>query len=73
MEPGFEDEGPLVAVRALEWIGAGDGFEKFRPRLRLLRSRIWGDEQKKPGPCDAGLSVAVGQDTIMADFDEAAG
>ena len=50
MEPGFEDEGPLVTIRALEWIGAGEGFEEFRPGLRLLRLWLWGHEEKKTGP-----------------------
>ena len=50
LEMRFEDEGALVAVRTLEWIGAGEGFEEFRPGLRLLRFWIWGHEQKNPGP-----------------------
>ena len=50
MEMRFEDEGALVAVRTLGWVGAGEGFEELRPGLRFLRFWIWGHEQKKPGP-----------------------
>ena len=44
MEMGFEDEDALVAVRTLERVGAGEGFEEFGPGWRLLGFWIWGDE-----------------------------
>ena len=73
MEPGFEDEGSLVAVRTLEWIGAGEVAEEFVPGLGCARFRLRMYAEEKTRPCDTGPAVAVGQDAIMPDLDEASG
>tara|TARA_Y100000031_G_scaffold25211_1_gene27066 strand:+ start:523 stop:744 length:222 start_codon:yes stop_codon:yes gene_type:complete len=73
LEPGFEDEGALVTVRAREGIGAGEGAEEFVPGL--WRDGFGGrvDAEEKAHPCDTGPTVAIGQDAIVPDLDEAAG
>ena len=62
MEPGFEDEGPLVTVGAREGIGAGEGAEEFVPGLGGARLRFRVDAEEETHLCDTGASVAVGQD-----------
>ncbi len=69
LQLGFEDECALVTERTLERIGAGEGFEKFVPGLRLLGLWLRGHE-KKTGLGDEGLPVSVGQDPIMTDLNK---
>ena len=72
MEPGFEDEGALVTVRAREGICAGEGAKDLVPGLGRDRLGLRVDAEEKTHACDTATAVAVGQDAPSAGSGQAA-